>query len=61
MNLLDRLSGSILVKDIPFPADDPLVVRIQAYAKEKLPLQTYNHSTRVYYWGMPLASPIFCI
>jgi cyanamide hydratase len=42
---------SVFVQDIPFPSDDPLVARVQAYAKEKLPAPTYNHSMRVYYWG----------
>lgn len=42
---------SILTKDIPFPSSDPLVARVQAYAKETLPWQTYNHSMRVYYWA----------
>jgi len=41
---------AILTKDIPFPSSDPLVARVQAYAKEKLPQQTYNHCMRVYYW-----------
>lgn len=40
----------LLVKDIKFPSDDPLVVKTQQYAKEKLLSQTYNHSMRVYYF-----------
>lgn len=43
----------LLTKDIPFPSSDPLVGRIQAYAREQLPRQTYNHSMRVFYWGTP--------
>lgn len=42
----------ILVKDIDFPSDDPIVTRAQQYAKQHLPQQTYNHSMRVFYWGM---------
>jgi len=42
----------ILVKDIDFPSDDPIVARAQQYAKQHLPQQTYNHSMRVFYWGM---------
>lgn len=38
--------------DIPFPADDPLVAKIQHYAKGHLTEQTYNHSMRVYHWGI---------
>jgi cyanamide hydratase len=41
---------ALLVKDMEFPSEDPLVARIQQYAKEKLPPQTYNHSMRVYYF-----------
>ncbi|KAI0017808.1 hypothetical protein F4780DRAFT_569491 [Xylariomycetidae sp. FL0641] len=37
--------------DMPFPSDDPVVAKVQSYAKEHLPEQTYNHSMRVYYWG----------
>ncbi|KAK5657834.1 hypothetical protein OQA88_2907 [Cercophora sp. LCS_1] len=42
--------ASLLVSQIPFPSD-PLVARIQSYVKSKLPLQTYHHSMRVYYWA----------
>ncbi len=41
----------LLVRDMPFPSDDPIVVQAQQYAKEQLPQQTYNHGMRVYYWG----------
>lgn len=41
----------LLVKDIAFPSDDALVSNVQAYAKEKLAPQTFNHSMRVYYFG----------
>lgn len=44
--------ASILVKDIPFPSNETLVARVQDYAKEKLPLPTYHHSMRVFYFGM---------
>lgn len=49
----------LLAKDIPFPSSDPLVSRVQKYAKEQLPPQTYNHSMRVFYWGIspPLCPP----
>lgn len=43
----------LLIKDMKFPSEDPLVTRIQEYAREKLPPQTYNHSMRVYYFGIP--------
>lgn len=41
----------IKIDDIKFPSDDPIVVKVQGYAKEKLPAETYNHSMRVYYYG----------
>ncbi|KAK0629703.1 urea hydro-lyase cyanamide [Bombardia bombarda] len=51
--------GSLLVKDIVFPSDDPLVVKVQQYAKEKLPAQTYNHSMRVYYFATAILTHQF--
>ena len=44
------------VEDIKFPSDDPVVAKAQQYAKENLPLETYNHSMRVYYYGTCLLS-----
>lgn len=44
--------GQLLVSDIKFPEDDSIVAKVQSYAKEKLPIQTYNHSMRVFYYGM---------
>lgn len=43
--------SSLKVADITFPQNDPIVSKIQNYAKEKLPIETYNHSMRVYYYG----------
>lgn len=40
----------VSVDEIDLP-DSPLAARIQAYAKDNLPRQTYNHSMRVYYYG----------
>lgn len=40
----------LLVKDIKFPSDDPLVKNVQTYAQKELAPQTYNHSMRVYYF-----------
>ncbi|KAK0671640.1 hypothetical protein QBC41DRAFT_315245 [Cercophora samala] len=37
------------LSDIPFPSSDTLVAKVQEYAKEKLPVQTYNHSMRAFY------------
>ncbi|EFX06010.1 urea hydro-lyase cyanamide [Grosmannia clavigera kw1407] len=41
----------LLVQDMLLPTLDPLVVKTQAYAKEKLSPQTYNHSMRVYHYA----------
>lgn len=42
----------LLTQDLPFPSS-PLVQEVQKYAKAKLNEQTYNHSMRVYYYGIP--------
>jgi cyanamide hydratase len=43
----------LLVKDIPFPSDDPIVSKVREYVQEQLPPHTFNHSMRVYYFGNP--------
>jgi hypothetical protein len=48
----------IHAKDIKFPHDDPIVVRAQRDAQDTLPIETYNHSMRVYYWGKLVVSTI---
>jgi cyanamide hydratase len=40
----------LLVNDIKFPSDDPIAVKVRAYALEKLPSKTFNHSMRVFYF-----------
>jgi cyanamide hydratase len=42
----------IAIDEIPFPSHDPIVAKVQQYAKEHLPEPTYNHSMRVCYFGM---------
>ncbi|KAK3318952.1 hypothetical protein B0H66DRAFT_253790 [Apodospora peruviana] len=49
----------LLVRDIKFPSDDPLVAKVQAYAKEKLSPQTYNHSMRVFYFATTILKQQF--
>jgi cyanamide hydratase len=44
---------SLLVKDIKFPSDDPVVAKVREYAQDKLSPQTFNHSMRVYYFCKP--------
>lgn len=43
--------STLLVKDIPFPSDD-VAVKVRKHAEEKLPTPTFNHSMRVFYFGM---------
>lgn len=43
--------SALLVKDIQFPSDD-VVAKVREHAKEKLPVPTFNHSMRVFYFGM---------
>ncbi|KND91940.1 Cyanamide hydratase [Tolypocladium ophioglossoides CBS 100239] len=42
--------GPLLVSDIKFPSEDPVVAKVRDFAKEKLPRQTFSHSMRVYYY-----------
>lgn len=44
-------SKPMKVADIPLP-DTHLVQSVMKYAKEHLPAETFNHSMRVYYYGM---------
>ncbi|RYP93552.1 hypothetical protein DL770_000294 [Monosporascus sp. CRB-9-2] len=48
-----------LVRDMPFPSDDPVVAKVQDYAKAHLIPQTYHHSMRVYYWGYAILQDQF--
>ena len=41
----------VKVNDINLP-DSPLVKAVHAYAKKELAPETFNHSMRVYYYGM---------
>jgi cyanamide hydratase len=50
-NTFENTPTALKVDDIKFPSDDPIVVKVHQYAKEKLPSETYNHSMRVYYYG----------
>ena len=42
----------LTTEDIPIPSS-PLVTAILKYAKHELPVETFNHSMRVFYYGMP--------
>ncbi|KAM4064594.1 HD domain-containing protein [Hirsutella rhossiliensis] len=49
----------LLVADMEFPGDDAVVEKVCAYAKQKLPLQTFNHSMRVYYFATAIVRQQF--
>ncbi|KAH8817024.1 hypothetical protein F5884DRAFT_818877 [Xylogone sp. PMI_703] len=51
--------GPILVSDIKFPSEDPIVNKVQHYVKEKLPIQTFNHSMRVFYFASAIITQQF--
>ncbi|KAK4240512.1 hypothetical protein C8A03DRAFT_41934 [Achaetomium macrosporum] len=51
--------SALLVDDIHFPSDDPIVAKVQQYAKEQLPAQTYNHSMRVFYFATAILTQQF--
>lgn len=40
-----------LVKDVPLP-DTPLVKAAMDHVKNELPVHTFNHSMRVFYYGI---------
>lgn len=44
--------NALCLTDIKFPFDDPTVTKTVKYAKETLHLETFNHSMRVYFYGM---------
>ena len=41
----------LFISDMKFPSEDLIVAKVQSYAREKLPAQTFNHSMRVFYFG----------
>ncbi|KFZ11728.1 hypothetical protein V502_07430 [Pseudogymnoascus sp. VKM F-4520 (FW-2644)] len=41
------------VEDIPLP-NTPLVTAVLEYAKRELPVETFNHSMRVFYYGIAI-------
>lgn len=42
----------VKVEKIYFPSDNSLVLEAQTFAKHCLSPEAFNHSMRVYYWGM---------
>ncbi|KAK5994814.1 Cyanamide hydratase [Cladobotryum mycophilum] len=41
----------LLVSDIKWPTNDPVVTKVQQYAKEKLAGPAFNHSMRIFYYS----------
>lgn len=50
--------SAIPVSATPVP-DTPLARRIQAYARDHLPAPTFNHSMRVYHYGLAIKQYLF--
>ncbi|KAJ5219483.1 cyanamide hydratase [Penicillium cinerascens] len=55
INKPDELS----LNDIKFPFDDPVVSKTLKYAKEVLHPETFNHSMRVFFYGMAITKQQF--
>ncbi|KAK1597279.1 cyanamide hydratase family HD domain-containing protein [Colletotrichum navitas] len=49
----------VSIRDISFPSDDPVVAQTLRYAKERLHAETFNHSMRVFYYGMTISKQQF--
>ncbi|KAJ6112118.1 hypothetical protein N7523_008179 [Penicillium sp. IBT 18751x] len=51
--------GPLSLEDIKFPFDDPVVAKTLTYAKKTLHPETFNHSMRVYFYGMAISKQQF--
>ncbi|KAL6228637.1 hypothetical protein BDW75DRAFT_251137 [Aspergillus navahoensis] len=49
----------ISLEELKFPTEDPVVNKTAEYAKAVLDAETFNHSMRVYYYGMIIAKQQF--
>ncbi|RDW65705.1 putative cyanamide hydratase [Aspergillus mulundensis] len=49
----------IFLDEISFPSEDPIVSKTAEYVKRVLHPQTFNHSMRVYYFGMAITRQQF--
>jgi cyanamide hydratase len=47
-----------MVKDIPVP-QSPLAEVVRTYAQQHLPEKTFNHSNRIFFWGIAIARAAF--
>ncbi|PMB66309.1 Cyanamide hydratase [Beauveria bassiana] len=48
----NHVPSALKVRDMQFPADNPVVQQVQHYVKERFPRETYNHSIRSYYYAL---------
>ena len=53
----DSPAVPITISSIPIPSS-PLAIKVQEYAQKELAVETFNHSMRVYYYGIRFSS--FC-
>ncbi|CAG9982217.1 unnamed protein product [Clonostachys byssicola] len=51
--------GALSLKDIEFPHADPVVQKTYDYAKASLHAETFNHSMRVYHYGIAITRQQF--
>ncbi|KAL4805393.1 cyanamide hydratase [Aspergillus unguis] len=51
--------SAVSLDEIKFPDGDPVVRKTAEYAKKVLQPETFNHSMRVYYFGMTIAKQQF--
>ncbi|CAI7573225.1 unnamed protein product [Penicillium pancosmium] len=51
--------GPLSLEDIKFPFDEPSVAKTLVYAKKTLHPETFNHSMRVYFYGMAISKEQF--
>ncbi|KAM3497529.1 hypothetical protein MY10362_009124 [Beauveria mimosiformis] len=51
--------GPLSLKDIEFPLFEPAVAKTMEYAKKTLHPETFNHSMRVYFYGMAISKEQF--
>ncbi|KAJ5392600.1 hypothetical protein N7509_008090 [Penicillium cosmopolitanum] len=50
---------NLSISEVSFPSDDPIVTKTFDYAKRVLHPAAFNHSMRVYYYGMVIAKQQF--
>lgn len=54
----NKPAAPISITDIPIPSS-PLATSVQTYAQKELPIEVYNHSMRVFYYGSAILTHAF--